>query len=37
MQCLEKTLQTHYDAIFMDHEMPEIDGLEALFEITAMC
>ena len=29
-ECLEKTLQTHYDAIFMDHEMPEIDGLEAL-------
>ena len=29
-ECLEKTAQTRYDAIFMDHEMPEMDGIETL-------
>ncbi len=28
--CLEKTLQRHYDLIFMDHLMPEMDGIECL-------
>lgn len=28
--CLKKTLQTHYDVIFMDHLMPEMDGIECL-------
>ncbi|MBR2066843.1 MAG: DegV family EDD domain-containing protein, partial [Solobacterium sp.] len=29
-ECLEKTMLTRYDAIFMDHEMPEMDGIETL-------
>lgn len=29
-ECLEKTLQTRYHAVFMDHEMPELDGVETL-------
>ncbi len=29
-ECLEKTANTHYDLIFMDHEMPEMDGIETL-------
>lgn len=29
-ECLELTLQHHYDAIFMDHEMPDLDGIETL-------
>ena len=29
-ECLEKTAQIRYDAIFMDHEMPGMDGIEAL-------
>ncbi len=29
-ECLEKTLQVHYDLIFMDHLMPEMDGIECL-------
>ena len=32
-ECLEKTLQTRYHAIFMDHEMPELDGVETLQRI----
>ena len=27
-QCLKLTAQNHYDAIFMDHMMPEMDGVE---------
>lgn len=27
---LDKCLETHYDAIFMDHLMPEMDGIECL-------
>lgn len=27
-ECLKKTLQIHYDTIFMDHLMPEMDGIE---------
>ena len=29
-ECLEKTRQTRYDVIFMDHEMPEMDGIQTL-------
>ena len=29
-ECLEKTAEKHYDAIFMDHEMPNMDGIETL-------
>ena len=29
-EALELTLINHYDAIFMDHMMPEMDGIEAL-------
>lgn len=32
-QCLKETLQKHYDVIFMDHLMPEMDGIECLHEI----
>ncbi len=30
---LEKTLEQHYDAIFMDHLMPNMDGIECLHNI----
>lgn len=29
-ECLKKTLQNRYDVIFMDHLMPEMDGIECL-------
>lgn len=29
-ECLDKTAITHYDVIFMDHEMPEMDGIETM-------
>ena len=33
LDCLKKTLQTRYDVIFMDHLMPEMDGIECLHSI----
>ena len=30
METLEKVKQKHYDVIFIDHRMPEMDGLETL-------
>ena len=35
MQALEKTLQTRYNVIFMDHMMPEMSGIECLHKIKA--
>ena len=32
-ECLRKTLEKKYDLIFMDHLMPEMDGIECLHEI----
>lgn len=32
-ECLIKTLEKRYDIIFMDHLMPEMDGIECLHEI----
>ncbi len=32
-EALEKTLQTSYDVILMDHQMPEMDGIECLHRI----
>ena len=28
--CLEKIVENHYDVIFLDHMMPEMDGIETL-------
>jgi Signal transduction histidine kinase len=33
MEALQKTAETHYDVIFMDHQMPEMDGIECLHRI----
>lgn len=30
MECLEKVKENHYDIIFLDHMMPEMDGIETL-------
>ncbi|MDD6572168.1 MAG: DegV family protein [Thermoflexaceae bacterium] len=32
-ECLKQTLQNRYDVIFMDHLMPEMDGIECLHKI----
>ena len=32
-ECLEKTHSKHYDAIFMDHEMPGMNGIETMRNI----
>ena len=33
VECLKMTLQKRYEVIFMDHLMPEMDGIECLHEI----
>lgn len=33
MKCLEMIKNTHYDMIFLDHMMPEMDGVETLHRI----
>ena len=30
MECLEMLKETHYDLVFLDHMMPEMDGIETL-------
>lgn len=32
-EALSKTADTHYDLILMDHQMPEMDGIECLHQI----
>ncbi len=32
-EALDKSLKVHYDAIFMDHLMPEMDGIECLEQL----
>ena len=32
-ECLKKTYARHYDVIFLDHLMPEMDGIECLHRI----
>ncbi len=34
-ECLQKTFQTRYHMIFMDHLMPEMDGIECLHALRA--
>ena len=34
-KCLELARDQHYDAIFMDHEMPQMDGIETLRRLRA--
>ena len=31
--CLEKVSQKHYDVILMDHEMPQMDGIQTLYKL----
>ncbi len=35
MECLEMTRQKHYDMIFLDHMMPDLDGIETLHRLLA--
>ena len=35
-ECLEKVAETHYDLIFLDHMMPEMDGIETFHKIKNM-
>lgn len=36
MECLELVQKYHYDLIFLDHMMPEMDGVETLHRIRAL-
>ena len=36
MECLELVQENHYDLIFLDHMMPEMDGIETLHRIKAL-
>lgn len=33
MECLKMTRQKHYDIIFLDHMMPDLDGIETLHRL----
>jgi CheY-like chemotaxis protein/anti-sigma regulatory factor (Ser/Thr protein kinase) len=33
MECLEKYRENHYDLIFLDHMMPQMDGIETFVEL----
>ncbi|MCH5264663.1 MAG: response regulator [Lachnospiraceae bacterium] len=33
MECIERTKKKHYDIIFLDHMMPDLDGIETLHRI----
>lgn len=35
-ECLDKVRQKHYDIIFLDHMMPEMDGMETLQKMKQM-
>ncbi len=35
-ECLKKITETHYDLIFLDHLMPEMDGIETIDHIRKM-
>lgn len=35
-ECLQKIADTHYDLIFLDHLMPEMDGIETIDHIRKM-
>lgn len=36
MECLQSVKKNHYDIIFLDHMMPEMDGLETLQQMKIM-
>ena len=36
MECLERVRKNHYDIIFLDHMMPEMDGIETLHAMKEM-
>ncbi len=36
MECLELVKENHYDIIFLDHMMPEMDGVETLHHMKTM-
>lgn len=36
MACLEKVRENHYDMIFLDHMMPEMDGMDTLRQLKIM-
>ncbi len=36
IQCLQMIQETHFDIIFMDHMMPELDGIETLAKMREM-
>ena len=36
MACLEKVKESHYDIIFLDHMMPEMDGVDTMHHLKKM-